>query len=113
MPMPKIDGPNRRKPLCYDPARKKFIYFDEIVAGTEEIIPVETLADEDFKALVVERQRAGPDYRVQAISGPPHSRDDVIRAIEQNEQFGQITLEAEKSYLRDLLRQIRENLKKR
>lgn len=111
MAMPKIDGPNRKKPLCYDPARKKFIYFDEIVSGKERIIPVETLPEEDLKTLVVERQRAGPDYKVQAISGPPYSRDDVVRAIEQNEQFGQITLEAEKSYLQDLLREIRENLK--
>ena len=42
---------------------------------------------------------------MQAITGPPFSRDDVIRAIEQDEPFGQITLQAEKSYLHDLLDQ--------
>ena len=110
MAMPKIEGPERKKPLCYDPERGKFIYFDEIVSGAERIVPIETLADDDLRRLVIERQRAGPDYTVQAISGPPHTRDDVIRAIERNEPFGQLTLEAEKSYLHSLLREIEDAL---
>jgi hypothetical protein len=111
MPMPRIDEANRRKPLCYDPSRKKFIYFDEIVSRKEPIVPMEVLSDEDFRKLVIERQRAGPDYKVQAISGPLHTRDDVIRAIERNEPFGRATLKAERSALRDLLAEIQRNLK--
>ncbi len=110
MPLPKINEANLAKPLCYDPSRNKFIYFDEIVSRKEPIVPVDTLSDNDFKKLVIERQRAGPDYKVQAISGPPYSRNDVIRAIEHNEPFGKVTLEAEKSALRDLLAQIQKNL---
>lgn len=110
MPMPNIDKPNLRKPICYDPARKKFILFEEIVSGKEDIIPVEALSEGDLKRLVVERHRAGPDYKVQAISGPPLSRDDVILAIEREEPFGRMTLAAEKSYLQDLLVEIRQNL---
>ncbi|MBM3156882.1 MAG: hypothetical protein FJ004_06320 [Chloroflexi bacterium] len=111
MPMPKIDGPNLKKPLCYDPVRRKFILYDDIIAGREKIIPVDTLLEKDLKKLVIERHRVGSDYRVQAISGQLFSRDDVIRAIENDEPFGRITLEAEKSYLQDLLTEIQKNLK--
>jgi hypothetical protein len=110
MPLPNIDEPNRKKPLCYDPARKKFIRFEEIISGTERIVPVDTLSEDDLKKLVIERHRTGPDYKVQAISGPPLSRDDVVQSIKQDEPFGRVTLEAEKSYLRNLLDQIQQNL---
>jgi hypothetical protein len=112
MPMPKIDGPNRKKPLCYDPKREKFIYFDDIVSGREKIIPVETLTPRDLKKLILERHRSGPDYKVQAITGFPLSRDDVVRAIDKDEAFGRDTIEAEKSYLSGLLAEIKKNLKK-
>ena len=110
MPLPQIDEQHRKRPLCYDPAREKYIFFEEIVSGQEKIIPIETLSENDLKKLVIERQRTAPDYTVQAISGPPLSRDDVIRAIEQDEPFGLVTLEAEKSYLHDFLAEIEENL---
>ncbi len=109
--MPMIDEANAKKPLCYDPGRKKFILFEEIASGKEPIISIDSLSDEDFKNLVIERQLAGPDYRVQAISGPPMGRDDVVRAIRFEDAFGRATLEAEKSYLRDLLDDIRRNLR--
>lgn len=112
MGMPKIEGPDRKKPLCYDPERDKFITFDEILSGTEEIVPLERLSAEDLKRLVVERQRVGPDYRVQAMSGPLMSRDDVVRAILRDDPFGLATIEAEVSHLRDLLAQIGEAMKK-
>jgi hypothetical protein len=111
MTLPEKDKENLRKPVCYDPAKKKFITIEEIASGKENVIPVDTLAEADFKKLVIERQRVGPDYKVQAISGPPFSRDDVIKAIEQDEPFGRMTLEAEKSYLRDFLSKIQQNQK--
>jgi len=111
MPMPKIDEQNLKKPLCYDPARKKFIFFNDIVSGRERIIPVETLSKKDLKRLVIERHLSGPDYRVQAISGPPMSRDEVVHAIEKDEPFGLNTVDAEKSYLKNFLAEIRRNLK--
>lgn len=110
MSLPVIDEQNRKKPLCYDPAHRKFLYFDDIVSGKEKIVPVHMLPDADLKKLVIERHRAGPDYVVQAISGQPFSRDDVIRAIEQDEPFGRITVEAEKAHLQDLLKQIQDDL---
>ena len=111
MPMPKIDAANAKKPLGYDASRKKYILFEEILTGKEVIIPIDSLSNEDFKKLVIERQLAGPDYRVQSISGTPMSRDDVVRAIRMGEPFGRMTLEAEKSYLRDLLTEIQRNMK--
>jgi hypothetical protein len=112
MPMPKIDAQNRKRPLCYDPVRGKFIYFDEIVTHKEEIVPPARLSEADLKKLVMERWRTLPaDTTSQAISGPPYPRDELIRAIEQDEPFGRMTVEAEKSSLTDLLEQIRRNLK--
>jgi hypothetical protein len=98
-----MEDVNKNKPLCYDPARKKFIFYDEIVSGKENIIPLDTLSENDLKKLVIERHRTGPDYKVQAISGPPYSRDEVIQAIKQNEPFGLVTVAAEISYLKGLL----------
>ena len=108
--MPKIEGENLKKPLCYDPARKKFILFEEIVSGREKVVPLDALSPEDLKRLVIERQRRGPAYTVQAISGPPYTRDAVIKAIEGDEPFGRVTVEAEVSYLKELLAQIQANL---
>ena len=110
MTMPEMDETQRRKPLCYDPERNKFIYFDEIISGEEKIIPPDTLSDRDKKKLIIKRHEESPDYKVQAISGPPLSRDDVIKAIEQDQDFGVITVQAEIAYLRDFLKQIQQNL---
>ena len=89
MPMPKMGAEGRRRPLCYDPQREKYISFDDIVLGREKIVPIEGLSEEDFKKLVIRRWQSLPEEKtVQSISGPPYSRDDVIRAIEQDEPFG-------------------------
>jgi hypothetical protein len=110
MGMPKIEGPDRKKPLCYDPGRKKYITFDEIISGNEQIVPLELLSEEDRKQLVVERQRRGPDYKMQPMSGPMMTRDNVVEAIIRDEPIGRATVEAELSYLRDLLSQIKKAL---
>ncbi len=111
MGMPKIEGPDRKKPLCYDPERGKFITFDAILSGAEQIVPLERLNEEDFTRLVIERQRVGPDYRVQAMSGSLMSRDNVVEAIQRDEPFGRATVEAERSHLLDLLAQIEDALR--
>lgn len=108
--LPKIDSENIKKPLCYNPSRGKYILYEEIVSRKEEILSIDELSAEDFKKLVIKRLQAGPDFKVQAISGPPYSRNDVIRAVVQDEPFGQTTVEAEKTYLRDLLYEIKKNL---
>ena len=111
MPMPEIDKESRKRPLCYDPKRKQFIHFPEIVSGEAEIVPVDDLSDDDLKVLVFRRWEVLPeDTTVQAISGPPMRRDDVIAAIEKDMPFGKMTVEAEKIYLRRLLQEIQENL---
>lgn len=110
--MPKIEGPDRKKPLSYDPTRDKLITYDEILDGAEPIIPIDRLTEPERAHLVIERQRAGPDYRVQAMSGSPLSRDDVIEAIRRGDEFGRATVEADLSHLRDLLAQIGNALKK-
>ncbi len=111
MPLPEIDEKNRNRPLCYDSARKKFILFDEIVAGEEQIISVDDLSGEDLKRLVIQRWRElPPDTVIRNMSGPPYTRDDVIRAIEQDQPFGRETVEMEKGYLRYFLAEIKQNL---
>lgn len=110
MALPKIDRHNLRKPLCYDPRRKKFITYREITTGKEKIVPLEKLSQEEMKMLVVERQLKGPDYTMQAISGMPYTRDDVVKSILKEDEVGQMTMEAELSMLKELLHQIEKNL---
>jgi hypothetical protein len=110
MPLPKIEGQNLKKPLSYDRARKRFLFFEEIVSGQEKIVPLSQLSISELKRLVIERQRQSPDYTVQTITGRRYSRDDVIKAIERDEAFGKVTLEAEASYLQELLKQIQDYL---
>jgi len=111
MALPQIDEANRKKPLCYDSSRKKFIYFDEIAAKKEAIISPSALSRNDQKKLIIERQLAGPDYTTQAMSGAPLKRDDVVKAIRNNEEYGLVTVEAEISYITELLEEIRRSLK--
>lgn len=106
MPSPTVRDEDRNKPLCYDPGRDLFITLDDILSGREMIIPPDSLSDDDQKRLVIRRQQTGPDYTVQAISGPPMTRDDVIEAIERDDQFGRMTVEAEIAYLKDFLARI-------
>ena len=110
MALPVIDRSNLRKPLCYDPQRKKFITYREITTGKEKIVPLEKLSQEEMKMLVVERQLKGPDYTMQAISGMPYTRDDVVKSILKEDEVGQMTMEAELSMLKELLHQIEKNL---
>ncbi len=107
MPLPDIKGPDRDKPLTYDPQRHKFITFDELVSGQEPAVPIESLSRDDLKKLILERQRLSPPYRVMDLNGNLMTREDVIRAIETDSDFGRLTLEAEASHLSDLLEQIR------
>ena len=113
MALPRIEGQNLEKPLCYDPKRRKFIRFDEIVSGKEKIIPVEQLSQDDMQKLVIERLRRGPDCTVQIMNAPPQTRDDIIRAIESHDEIGRMTMEAETAYLRELLRQIQSHFDER
>ena len=111
--MLKIKEEDRKRPLCYDPARKKFIFYDDIITGQEKIIPVDKLSKNDLKKLIIERWRVLPDNSapiVGGISGPHYSRNDVISAIERDEPFGLMTIEADKSYLQDLLNDIQKNI---
>ncbi len=103
-----LDKNARRRPLCYDSKRKKFITFDEIVSGKEKIIPLEALSDKDLRLLVIERWSVLPKHiAVRPMSGPPLTRDEVIRSIQQNEPFGLMTFEAEKTHLENILNNIR------
>lgn len=110
MPLPIIDPISQKKPLGYDPVRGKFIYYNEIVSGLEKIIPVETLAEGDFKKLVIERLRSGPDFRMQSMSGPLYDRQQVIAAIEDDTPHIRHFIDGERSYLQVFLQEIKENL---
>ncbi|HOK76931.1 MAG TPA: hypothetical protein PLW35_04320 [Verrucomicrobiota bacterium] len=104
--MHRIEGLDPKTPVCYDPVRKKAITYAELLSGKEQVVPIDSLSDDDLKRLVVERLRAGPDIKVQAISGRPYTREDLIKAIEEDQPFGRLTLEAERAALRDLLARI-------
>lgn len=112
MPLPEIVGPDRQKPLSYDPAREKFITYDELLSGAEKIVPVETLSHDDLKKLVIERNRRGPEYKMGSISGPTLERNDVISNIEADTELGRTVVMAEASYLSSLLKEIEDALPK-
>jgi hypothetical protein len=108
--LPDIPGQDRRKPLCYAPQREKFISYEEIVSGHEKIVPVDSLTPDQKRKLVIERNRKGPSYTIQVMSGAKLTRDDVIREIEQQTDFGNMTVEAEISHLGELLAKIEKAL---
>jgi hypothetical protein len=110
MAIPKIDEMNQKKPLCYDSLRRKFIYYNDIVTKKEPIILPSTLSDTDQKKLIIKRQQKGPDYKSQSISGPLMNRNDLVRAIRKGEKLGDVFVEAEISYLDELLREIQKNI---
>jgi len=107
--LPDIKEP--QKPLCYDPKRDKFILFDELVSGKEQIVPLEQLTREQIKKLVVERNLRGRDYTAQwGFGGPKYPRDAMLQEIIDETDVGKQAIEAEISQLSDILRQIEENM---
>jgi len=111
MPLPELDSDSAKKPLCYNSEKQKFIYYDDIVSGKENIVFLDELSASEKKLLIIERLKQGPDFTMQSISGLPYHRDDVIRAIQNDEEIGKMTVEAETSMLNDLLKRIAVNLK--
>lgn len=110
--LPKIDEANRKKPLCYDPKRNRFIYYDELISESEKVIMLENLTKDQLKKLIVERNRAGSDYTVGTLNGEKFNRDDVVKAIIEDTDFGKMAMDAEVSHLSDLLKQIKRELEK-
>lgn len=113
MSLPNIPERYRRMPLTYDPSRDKFIRYDELVSGKEKIVPLETLSPAELKRLVIERRRHDPTPVEQSMSGPPLDKEQVITAIQKDEPFGRTKVEADVSYLKELLEQIRVGLAER
>ena len=104
--LPEIQGPDQRKPLCYAPERDKFITYEEIVSGREKIVPLDSLTHAQKCKLVIERNRQGPPYTIQVMSGQKLTRDDVIREIELQTDFGNMAVEAEIIHVGELLLKI-------
>ncbi len=61
--------------------------------------------------LVMERNRVGRDYTVQAISRPSQTRDDIIAEIEARSEAGTMAVKAEIMYLTEFLQQVDEALR--
>ena len=108
--LPNIPEPDRKKPLCYDPLRDRFIYLDDLAERKEKVIALDRLTQEQVKKLVIERLKVGPDFQGTSISGPPFTRDDVVKAIEDDTEFGESILTAETTALSELLQKIEEAL---
>ena len=108
--MPEIRGPDRNKPIYYDPTTDRFITLDDLEAEKGEIVPVDELTQEQQKRLVIERNRVGSDYTQQAISGPAQTRDEVIREIEAETESGRMAVQADIMYLRDLQKKIKKDV---
>ena len=109
--LPEIKGLTRKKPVCYDPQKNRFITIDDLEANKANIVPLDLLTDEQLKRLVIERNRVGENYRVQTNwSEPSQSRNDIIKQIEDDTESGRMAVEAEIMYLRDHLKDIEDAL---
>lgn len=109
--LPNIKGPARKKPVCYDPNEDRFITIDDLDAGKAGIVPLDRLTEEQLKRLVIERNRVGEDYKVQVDWGvPAMTRDEVIKEIEADTESGRLAVEADLMHVRDLLKQIEDEL---
>ncbi len=111
--LPNIQGADRHKPLCFDPQRNLFITYDDILSGKEKIIHLNILNYDQLKKLIIKRNQIGPDYQIASFNGQVYSRDDVIKAIEEESDFGKMSLNAEKLMLSDLLTEIEQEFQKR
>lgn len=105
-PLPMIDEANRARPVSYDPRRNKFIYYDELIARTEKIVPLKKLTHAQVKKLVIERTRTAPDLTMHTPSGETRTRDDIIREISQETAVGKKLMEADVMSINRLHRQI-------
>jgi len=112
MSLPKFDKETLKKPLCFDPSARKFIYYEEILTGKEKIVFIEDLSKSEKKLLLIERLKKGPQFSMQTMSGKPLSREDLIQAVLEDEEIGRMALEAEMSMLSDLLNRIAGQLNK-
>jgi hypothetical protein len=102
--LPEIKGLARKKPVCYDPEKNSFITIDDLEANKAQIVPLDILTSEQLKRLVIERNRVGEDYKLQADwTEPAKSPNDIIEQIEADTELGRVTVEAEVSYLRNRL----------
>jgi len=109
--LPKIGDKDRMKPLTYDPKTGQFVTYDQIVDGNATVVLPENLSQEELTSLVVERHRVGPDYKMGDLSGKMLNRDQVVQEIKHGTSFGKMVVQAEASYLSDLLGQINAALK--
>ena len=107
-----IKGLNRKKPVCYDPERDRFITIDDLDADREKLIPLERLTDEQLKRLVIERNRVGEDYSVETDWKRTRSRNEIVQEIEADTETGRMAVKAEIMYLKDHLRDIETRLKR-
>ena len=105
-----IKGLDRKKPICLDPKRNKFILIDDIIDQREKIFSLDKLNRSESKKLVIERLRKGPDFIVGDLNGLKKNRHQVIEDIKNDTKFGKMTLDAELSYLKDLLREIEKEI---
>ena len=110
MSLPILDNQSAKKPLGYNPLSERFLYYSDIISGREKIVYPISLSQSDKKMLIIERLKKGPDFTMQSISGNPYTRNDIIKAVNDNDEVGIMTLEAEISMLNDLLTKISENI---
>ncbi|HCO95479.1 MAG TPA: hypothetical protein DIU00_16275 [Phycisphaerales bacterium] len=102
--LPKIKGLARKKPVCYDPKKDRFITLDDLDANKAQIVPLDILTDEQLKRLVIERNRVGEDYKLETNwKEPAKSPNDIIKQIEDDTELGRVTVEADINYLRNRL----------
>jgi hypothetical protein len=113
MTLPQLDETSRKRPIGYCPTCNQFVYYDQVVSGQTQIIPLDTLSEDDLKKLVIERYRVlGQETRIGPMASL-YSPEAIVRMIEEGEPFGLMTVQAETNYLRSFLDDLAHDLEQK
>ena len=116
--LPEPKGAARSKPISYNPDEDRYVYYDDVVQRTQKIYPVDKLAFQYQKKLVIKRLQteleATQEKKEPAIqmgfSGPALNNQQMIEHVEKETEIGKTIIRSEISYLRDYTLNIEEAL---
>ncbi|MCW4048412.1 MAG: hypothetical protein NWE89_01615 [Candidatus Bathyarchaeota archaeon] len=121
--LPKLSDEAKKKPIGYNPETQRFIYYDDVVDGREPVTPLTELSEQDKTKLILERLRtdmeaeeknlAGKSKVAMGFEGPVLDKKQLMEQVKAQTSFGRIHLNAEISYINDLLATIEEALLER
>ncbi len=104
--LPPIVEPAKKRPLGVIPGTGAFIYYDDVERGSQKLIPLEELGQEELVNLAVERQFSDePGGRTVTLNGQSFTKEQLAREIRSKSKIGKWMLDANVNYLKHFLSQ--------